>query len=194
MKRQNGNILAVVAGIAVVALVGVLVFVAMNNSKTAQNTTTSQSTTSSSSSNTLAIKELGKSIDLSGAPYKDITYTMTSVNMDDTSKYVVAIYSKDLNNQLVQEAKKTNSTLDENDTYMKLSANRAVYAYYYTPATSGSTEPEMVDGIAATIIDPQAKTEASKFYVGFMGPGSSSDSKLNDKNVAFRDWIEANLK
>lgn len=141
----------------------------------------------------LVITELDKTLDLVGSQYNDVTYEMTSVNSNDENKYVVAIYSKSLHEQLVEKLKKDNPSVDYTNAYSKLSTNLATYAYYYE-APADSRFPDMIDGVASNIIDPSKKSDASKLYVGAMGPGVSGDEVLDAKNAAFRDWVKENLK
>jgi cytoskeletal protein RodZ len=200
MKSQKGSAHVVVVIILVLALLGALGFIFWQNfmqkndtiTKTEDKVATKQESKNVDiKTDTLKIPELGKSLDLSTAKYDDITYEMTSVNRDDVNKYIVAIYSKDLNARLVADAKKGSPDMDYTTTYNKLSANRAVYAYYY------QTTPEsdnIIDGVARDIISVSEKTSSSKLFVGFMGPGNSSTEALSTENSTFREWVTANLK
>lgn len=198
--KQTGSAHLVIITVIVLIIVGTLGFLFWNNfvnkkpaAQTSKESQTSQTKERESEPKVLKIKVLGKSLDLESAPYDDITYTQTSVNINDQNKYVTAIYSKGLNARLVADANSGDNSIDASLNYWKYSANRAVYAYYYNPSTNPS-EPEMIDGVASNIINPEERGSASKFYVGFMGPGAPSTKQLASENQAFRDWVVKNLK
>ncbi len=200
MNKQQGSAHAILVIVLVVGLLGALGFIFWQNfikdddsAASTKQAETTEKVEAPVDNDQLRLKELGLTLQTENAKYDDITYVMTSVNKDDSNKYVTAIYSKDLNDRLVADAKKVDSSSDFDDLYVRYSANRAVYAYYYgEPADS--MMPDMIDGVASNIIDPTKKTAISKLYVGFMGPGSYSTNELSDEMMAFRDWIIANVK
>lgn len=198
--KQNGFAHAVLIIGLMVALVGALGFIFWQNfiyEEPVMEVVKKNSQTIDSEKTkprkVLDIKELGKEIDYSDSDYLDLAYEMTSVNRDDKNKFVVAIYSKDLNRRLVEDAKKGTPDLDYSATYWKLGGNRAVYAYYYDE-TDSTTGAAMVDGVASNIINPANRTDQSKLYVGFMGPGSPSSESLSSENIEFRDWVASKLE
>lgn len=197
-RLQSGSAHVVIIIILVTIVLGLLGFVFWQNfiDKKPSDTTTTRTQavkTDSSQTKTLEIQPLGKTLNLTDASYSDIRYVATSVNVDDTNKYVIAVYSNDLNARLIADLANKNGAVDISQDYWKYSGNRAVYAYYYEPAT-GSMGPDMIDGVATNIINPEQRTSSSKLYVGFMGPGSPSTQALSSENIAFRDWVVKNLK
>ena len=147
--------------------------------------TTPQTTTEKAK--TLELKELGKTLDLADAPFDDIAYEMTSVNSNDKTKNVVAIYSKSVLESRVSEQQKMSKDIDYSNDYFKLSSNNAVYVYYYEPSKNGGAD--MIDGVASNIINPDEKTDASKLYIGSMGsvdPG--------DQTPKIETWLKEQLK
>jgi len=197
-QKQSGSAHAVIIVILVLAVLGLLGFVFWQNfinKKTVTQTTnqTQSAQTEAAKPATLDIQPLGKTLSLGAAPYTDITYAKTSVNTDDANKYVIAIYSKDLNARLVADLSNKDGAVDTSLDYWKYSGNRAVYAYYYTPSTDSVT-PDMIDGVAGNIINPEQRTATSKFYVGFMGPGAPTTKELSAESTSFLDWVVANLK
>lgn len=196
-SKQTGSAHVIIITIVVIVILGGLGFVFWNNFLNKKDTSqqNSQQTTQEKDikPKSLNIQPLGKTLNLESAPYDDITYTQTSVNVNDANKYVVAIYSKDLNSRLVSDAMKNSNGVDLSVDYWKYSANRAVYAYYYNPSTN-SNQPSMIDGVADNIINPEQRDSTSKFYVGFMGPGVPNSKDLSSENMAFKDWVVNNLK
>lgn len=202
MNKQQGSAHVAVVIVLVVALLGALGFIFWQNfikkdDTTKQNATTSaekkEETVEEVDSDELSVDELGLTLSSANAIWNDIEYQMTSVNSDDTNKYVAAIYSKDLNARVVADAEKTSTGIDYTDPYWRLSGNRAVYAYYYDPPTN-SMNPEMIDGVASNIINPRDKSAQSKLYVGFMGPGSYSTINLHNESMNFKQFVTENLK
>lgn len=187
-RQQQGSAVAVIVIAVVIVLLGALGFLAWKNFF-GKATTNDESNTVTITNGKMYLTELGNTLDMAGAPYQDITYTMTSFTQDDTAKNVAAIYSKDLNARLVADAKKQDTGADLSETYWKLAGNRAVYAYYYETA-----DTQGVDGVKGRIINPREKTASAKLYVGFMGPGAPSSDALIKENATFRDWVIAHLK
>lgn len=195
MKKQQGFAHAVLIIGMVVALVGALGFIFWQNfiyeEPTLKETEVVQSSQkpasnapADDSTNELYITELDKTLDLTNAKYDDITYTMTSINSDDKNKYVAAVYSKDLNERLVEDAKKSGSTVDTE--YEKLSCNRSVSVFFQVYDSVASSP-----GVAQ---NPDSLSKDAELYVGSVGPCSASTKQLSQEYLAFRDWVKQNLK
>lgn len=191
MDMQKGSAHVIVTLVLAVALVGTLGFVFWQNfikkdEPVKQNETTKTETKEEEKTEELAkatkleIKEFNKSLDLTDAKYDDITYSMTSIDRG-ASKYVAAIYSKDLNRRLVADANETNA-----DEYTRLGCNKAVYVFYGVY--------DEIAGMYGPIGDPSNPPANSTLQVGYIGPCSPSTQALGDEIVAFREYVEANLQ
>jgi cytoskeletal protein RodZ len=174
--------------ILVVALVGVLGFVFWQNfiynEPLATKTETVAEAQSEAPKEEIKITELDKTLNLANAPYDDITYSMTSINADDSNKYVAAIYSKDLNARLVADQEKGGNKVSSE--YEKLSCNKAVYAYYALY--------DEVAGAPGSAVDPSDLPEGAKLYVDSVGPCSASTDKLSSEYSVFRQWAQNNIE
>lgn len=131
---------------------------------------------------TLNIEELGLKISLKNPPYSDITYAMRSVDRDG-SKYVAAVYSRNLLERNINDCGKG---CKEAHVWDKLACNKAISVYYYNPAVFALEAP--VD------IDPKKVQDNSQIYVGFVGScaASENDDIFNEyKNL--KEYLKAQI-
>jgi hypothetical protein len=132
---------------------------------------------------TINIKELGLKILLENPPYDDITYEMTSINLDGP-KYVAAVYSKDLLERNLENCGERCKSLDE---WEKLSCNKTISVYYYDPSEPVADSPSP--------INPKNANNDSRTHSGAVGPCEpSSDPELYEEYKKFFEYIDPKVQ
>ncbi len=129
-KNQRGSLYLVImsaAALLLSILLGVLFF------KEYQQKDIAESSENTARGNELVIKELNTKLDLSDAPYKDLSYAMVGFDSKNTEKYSALVYSESLMSQALQEANANGAAYTKEDflVYVEHECNMWASIEYY---------------------------------------------------------------